>query len=67
MTHKDQECNICKSEGETIYFIEFANMPFDTLFLCEDCCGQLSNEDMDNINGKEVGIYSCNEDCAICN
>lgn len=67
--HQEKKCGLKHCSQEASYWVEFEDSTLEnaTLYLCPDCCIQLAGDEMETINGREVGKYSCDENCLECN
>lgn len=72
--HQIKHCGIDKCSTEASSWIEDKNSKDDTFYLCPMHAYSLDNNDgvyakiEDNkINLTEIAVYSCSEDCEVCN
>lgn len=72
--HVEKFCNIKDCKEEARYFL--GDLYLYTFYLCQEHAEILTGEELESYNfvspqgeiiNKELAIYSCSEDCRVCN
>jgi hypothetical protein len=72
LNHYPEYCEIKDCKNEAGYWIDF---PEKSFYLCDDHYTEVANDEgnfsyitpTNEIREREIGVYSCNEICEVCN